>query len=239
MKIEVDVHTHTVLCGHAFSTISENAHYAKKAGLKGFVLTEHGPKIPKGAPEYIINIFGIIPEKIENVRIYRGAEANILDFNGIIDISEINQSKLDFLIASLHDDVIQPGSISQNTEAMIRALNNPRVDSIGHPDNPYFEIDYDGLVKEAKHTDKILEINNHSFLYRKGSHKNCIKILNLCKKNDVRISVGSDAHICFAIGLFDFALKEIKESGFPKELIINRTRKSFENYLNERKTRLT
>ena len=35
MKLEVDTHTHTVLSGHAHSTLMENAAAAAKMGLKG------------------------------------------------------------------------------------------------------------------------------------------------------------------------------------------------------------
>ena len=41
--IEVDTHTHTVLSGHAWSTLNENCIAASSRGLKGLCLTEHGP----------------------------------------------------------------------------------------------------------------------------------------------------------------------------------------------------
>jgi putative hydrolase len=237
MKIEIDTHTHTVLSGHAHSTILENAQFAKKAGLKGIVTTDHGPEVPGGPPEFNIGTYYMIPEKIDGIRIYRGIEANISDYSGEVDISQRYLEKLDFAIASLHEYVIKPGAIQQNTKALIGAINNPFIDSIGHPGNPNFEIDRVMLVKEAKRLGKILEINNHSFTARKGSRENCVDILKLCMENEVRIAVASDAHICFAVGLFDHALKEIMSVNFPKELIINLTKKSFEKYLAERKSR--
>ena len=45
MHIEVDTHTHTVLSGHAHSTIIENATAAARIGLKGIVMSDHGPML--------------------------------------------------------------------------------------------------------------------------------------------------------------------------------------------------
>jgi len=238
MKIEVDTHTHTVLSGHAHSTILENARAALQAGLKGMVMTEHGPKLPGGPPEFVIGTYPTIPEVVEGVRIYRGIEANIVDLKGNIDISERYMKKLDFAIASLHDVVLNPGTAAQNTEAMLKALANPYIDAIGHPGNPYYEVDYPAVVGEAKRHNKLLEINNHSFLYRKGSRVNCVALLHLCREHGVRVAVSSDAHICFSVGRIDIAEREIKEAFFPKELIVNLTMSKFEAYLAERQLRL-
>ena len=44
---EIDTHTHTVVSGHAWSTLTENVNSARQKGLKGICLTEHGPDMPK------------------------------------------------------------------------------------------------------------------------------------------------------------------------------------------------
>lgn len=238
MKIEIDTHTHTVLSAHAHSTILENARSASQAGLKGIVMTEHGPRMPYGPYEYNIATYDAFPRIIEGVRIYRGIEADILDFKGSIDISEMYLAKLDFALASLHDVVTEPGTTEENTNTVINALHNPYIDCIGHPGNPYYPMDYGAIIHEAKRYNKLLEINNQSFVFRKGSRVNCIHILELCKKNEVRVAVSSDAHICFSVGEFTDALLEIRNVGLPKELIVNRTMNSFEQYLKERKERL-
>ena len=43
MKIELDVHTHTVASGHAFSSLQEMAQAAAGKGLKLLGITEHSP----------------------------------------------------------------------------------------------------------------------------------------------------------------------------------------------------
>ena len=86
--------------------------------------------------------------------------------------------------------------------------------------------------------DKLIEINNHSFSFRKGSSPICRKFIRLCKKHDVRICVSSDAHICLRIGIFDDAILALQEENFPEELIVSRNLSSFREYLSERKNRI-
>ena len=51
--------------------------------------------------------------------------------------------------------------------------------------------------------------------------KNANELLDLCKKYKVKIILGSDAHICYQVGIFDNAEKLLEEVDFPKELVIN------------------
>ena len=46
MKIELDVHTHSLMSGHAYSTIQEMAKEAADKGLRLLGITEHTPGIP-------------------------------------------------------------------------------------------------------------------------------------------------------------------------------------------------
>ena len=61
MHFEVDTHTHTVLSGHAHSTIMENAAAAARMGLKGIVMSDHGPSIQSSAPDYNIGTYAYLP----------------------------------------------------------------------------------------------------------------------------------------------------------------------------------
>lgn len=238
MHFEIDTHTHTVLSGHAHSTIMENAAAAAKICLKGIVMSDHGPTIQSSAPDYNIGTYAYLPYHIEGVRIYRGIEANIIDHKGTIDIREKYIKQLEFAIAGMHEVVIGSGGIVKDTEAVIGALNNKYIDIIAHPDNPSYALDYEAVVKEAARLGKLLELNDHSMEYRKGGIDNADKFLPLCRKYGVRISVSSDAHFAFGIGKFDAALKRIEANGFPESLIVNLNVERFESYLGERRKRL-
>lgn len=234
----MDTHTHTVASGHAYSTVRENAILAYERGMEAICCADHGPALKGGAVDFILTVLTAAPDVMEGVRVFNATEANILDFEGNTDIPERFMRCTEFAIASLHDIVIDPGTKEQNTNAMLGAINNPYVDVIGHPGNPYYDVDREALVREAKKLDKLIELNNHSFIYRKGSEPNCKDFLALCKKHDVRITVSSDAHICYRVGNFDMVKEALEEADFPEELVVSRNLKAFSSYIEERKNRL-
>lgn len=238
MKIEIDTHTHTILSGHAYSTVYENLVFAKRKGLYGVVTAEHGPQMPGAFINFSIEKLNDIPPFIDDVRAYKGAEANIIDLNGTIDLAEKWRGIPDYILVSLHDVVLDSGTAEQNTEALFHALQIPEVDAVAHPGNPYYPIDREALVREAARLNKILEVNNHSFRARSGSLDNCTEIIRLCKRYGVRISVGSDAHNCADVGRLDKAIALLEQEDFPEELVINSTHERFDAYLEERKERI-
>lgn len=86
MKLLVDLHTHTVASGHAYSTITENAQAASNRGLKLLGMIEHGPSMP-GAPDlYHFGNLSILPEELFGVKILPGVEANIINYEGELDM---------------------------------------------------------------------------------------------------------------------------------------------------------
>ncbi len=238
MRLKIDTHTHTLLSGHAHSTLLENAAAAAEAGLEGFVLTDHGPMIPGASPDFVVTTYRFFPSEIKGVRVYHGVETNIFDEEGSIDIPEKYLAQLDYVIAGLHEFVIPSGGRKKDTEAVLNALNNPNVDIISHPDNPAYEIDYDAMVRETARLGKLIEVNDHSFAFRKGGAQNALVFLPLCIKYDVRVAVSSDAHFAMEMGKHDAAMKILELASFPSEMIVNRTRDSFEAYLRERQHRL-
>lgn len=222
MKFVVDTHCHTIASGHAYSTVMEIAREANNKGLEMIAITDHGPAM-QGAPNiwHILNQ-KVIPETIYGVQVLRGVEANIMDYDGNLDISDEHLAKLDIVIASLHEACIESGGIDNNTNAIIRAMENKNVDIIAHPGNPAFPIDYEKVVKKAKETGTLIEINNSSFVSsRHGSLDNCIEVAKLCKEHDAMITIGSDSHIAFDVGRFDKAIEVLTSIGMPEHLIMN------------------
>ncbi|WP_027631998.1 phosphatase [Clostridium hydrogeniformans] len=232
MKWVLDTHTHTYVSGHAYSTLMENIQYAKKQGLEILGVTDHGPKMPGGPNIFYFGNLKVIPREVEGITILKGCEANIIDFNGNLDIPLIIQeNRLDIIIASLHDVCITPGTLEENTNALLGAMDNKFVDIIGHPGNPSFPIDEELVVRKAKEMDKIIEINNSSFRSRPGCEENCLNIARLCKKYNVRVIMGSDSHFCTEIGVLDKAYSLLQKVDMPDELIMNTHKYKIIEYL--------
>lgn len=231
-KMVVDTHIHTISSGHAYSTLAENCSEAAKKGMRLIAITDHGPAMPGGPHIYHIGNQKVFPNFIYGVEVLKGVEANILDYDGKIDIGEKTLKKLDIVIASLHDPCIKPGTIKENTMALIGAMKNKYVDIIAHPGNPIFPIDIDEIIKAAKEYNVLIEINNSSLgTSRAGSEENCKKIAEAAALSGNMIAIGSDAHIAFAIGEFDKALGLIKGAGIKDENIINTHEDKLKDFL--------
>ncbi|ERI94356.1 putative hydrolase [Clostridiales bacterium oral taxon 876 str. F0540] len=234
MKYVIDTHTHTIASGHAYSTLLENIKEASENGIKVLAATDHGPKMPGSAHIFYFSNLKVLPREIYGVTLLKGCEANIIDFKGNLDIPDRVQKRLDIIIASLHDACMDPGSREENTKALIGAMKNSNVDIIGHCGNPMFPIYEEEVIKAAKEYNVLIEINNSSLPEngsRAGSIDNCIKIAQLCKEYNARITIGSDAHCCFQIGRFEEADKLLRDVDFPEDLIINTDNSKIIKYL--------
>ncbi len=238
MKIIADTHTHTISSGHAYSTIQENAKEAFTNGIQMINMSDHGPAM-SGAPfRYHFGNLEIIPDTLYGVRVLKGVELNIINYNGEIDLDDYYLEKMDLVLASYHDICIKPATIEEHTNAAIQILSNPYIDVFAHSGNPQFQIDIEKVVKAARDNNKLIELNNQSALVRKGSEKNCLQIAQMCKKHGVRIATGSDAHISFGIGKFDFVTELLKEADVPEELVITTSIEKMDEYLHERRNRI-
>lgn len=231
MNYVVDVHTHTIISGHAYTTLLENVKEASKNGIEVLGTTEHGPNMPGGPHLMHFRNFGVIPRELYGVILLNGSEANIIDNAGKLDIPVSIQEKLDIIIASLHDVCIEPADREKNTAALLGAMDNPFVDIIGHSGNPAFPIYEEEVIKKAKEKNVLIEINNSSVRSRPGSEDNCRRIAALCRDYKVNVIIGSDAHTCFHIGKFDYAHKLLQSVGMAEELIMNNNKNKILNYL--------
>jgi len=223
MKYALDVHTHTIASGHAYSTIMENAKAASEKGIKVLGTTEHGIMMPQSPHIWYFHNYKVLPRELYGVTMLYGTEANIIDYDGNLDMDDITLDKMDIVIGSIHDNIYKTGSIEENTKAFINVIESGKVDIIGHLGNPDVPVDFEKIVKCAKDNDVLIEINNSSFTTsRIGSNGNCTEIAVLCKKYNSKLIINSDAHFCTLIGEFTEAIKMLESIDFPEELIINK-----------------
>ena len=235
INLTLDLHTHTVISGHAYSTLKENIREAKARGLKGFAITDHGPAMPGvlGDAYHVVNMKLAVPKYIDDIRIIRGFEANIIDYDGKVDLPIDFTPSVEFIMASLHEICIVPRTKKEHTDGLINCMASGYVDVIGHPDGYGFPLDYEPLVEAALEYGVALEVNNNSLKgqVRGDTRENYLKLLKLAKKNRVFISVGSDSHFYQSIGEMDLAEKILEELDYPENLIINQSVERFEEFV--------
>lgn len=222
MHIETDTHTHTIISGHAYSSLQENVAAAKMAGLKLLATTDHASSMPGSPHFWYFENLTVVPRIIDGVGVLRGCEANIINASGEIDISDSLAKKLDVVIGSLHEPVFAPSSEQEHTDALMGAITSGKINILGHLGNPRFPFDIDRVVKAAAENQVMIEINNSSFGHsRAGSRPNCLRIAQAAKKHGAFLTFSSDAHISFAIGNYDQCIALVKEIDFPEKRIVS------------------
>lgn len=237
MKDVLDSHTHTIASGHAYSTLHEMVKAAADKGLELIGITEHSMAMPGTCHEYYFMNMRILPRSMYGIEVRHGAEVNIMDLQGHLDMEEYLLKMMDVVIASMHTPCLKSGSRQENTEAAIRAMKNPYVNILGHPDDSRFPLDYEAVVQAAKEEGVLIELNNNS-LHPLGARKNPIpndiEILKYCQKYNVPIILGSDAHTQEDVGNHKFVQILLEELDFPEELIVNRSVAEYKRYINRR-----
>ncbi len=238
---EFDIHTHTIASGHASTaTITDMAKAAASRNLKLLGISDHGPAtLGGGRPSYFRNL-SYAPRKRLGVEMLYGAEVNILDENGSLDLEDPILAHLDYVIASIHKQFKKPGTKEENTRTYLNAMKNPYVTIIGHCDDVKYPVDYLAIVRAAMEHQILLEINNSSLSpdgYRGDTRFNDLMILNLCRHFHYPILLSSDSHGTKHVGDFTYAQELLKKADFPKSLVLNNSSSEFQAFLQKRKRR--
>ena len=122
--------------------------------------------------------------------------------------------------------------------AYVEFMKKPYVNIIGRPDDGRFPVDYELLVKTAKETHTLLELNNSSLRpksFRLGTRENMLTMLDLCRQYEVPVTTGSDAHVDIDAGNFCYVQEVLDYCSFPEELVVTTDWERLKTYLNRYK----
>jgi DNA polymerase (family X) len=160
-----DLHMHTVL-SDGRNSLEEMARAAREYGYDYIAITEHSASHGFGndvqADELRRQIERIRSLDEPGLTVLAGTETNVLP-DGSVDYDDHVLEELDWVIASLHTSFRM--SEDEQTERMLRAMEHPLVDAIGHPTGrmigrrePY-ALNVDRVIEKAVETGTFLEIN--------------------------------------------------------------------------------
>lgn len=240
MKDFLDVHTHTIVSGHAYSTMNEMIAAAKEKGIAMYGITEHGPAMPGSCHNMYFGNLKIIDRKAYGLELLLGVELNILDEKGTVDLDDRLLKAMDITIASLHIPCIHDMGKEANTAAVISCIQNPYIDIIGHPDDARYPLDLQAVAQAAAEYGKLLEINNHSlgpYSPRKNARENDIELLKWCRQYQTEIIVNSDSHIDRMVGAHEYAWELLAEQDFPEAQIVNTDLGRMRQHINQYRNR--
>lgn len=234
-RYEFDIHTHTIASGHGSgATITDMVKSAAARNLKMLGISDHGPAtLGGGRVSYFRNLKYAQRERL-GVRMLYGAEANIINYEGKLDLDDSILEPLDYVIASMHRPTIKPGSAEENTAAYINAMKTPHVSIIGHCDDTKFPVDLFKLFEAAMEHHVLLEINNSSLSpegYRGDTKFSDLILLNLSVYYNYPVLFSSDSHGTKHVGDFTYAADAARLAKVPRNLILNYSSKALLAFL--------
>ena len=160
-----------------------------------------------------------VNKKISGIKVLKGAEVNIRK-DGTLDIADEVLSKLDVVGVSVHSSFKMPKK--DMTERILRAMRNPHVDILFHPTGrsmpkrDAYDIDIDVVIKEAKKTDTILEINAQPRrLDLKDSN------IRKAKEAGAKMIIDSDAHSAEQLSYLRYGIAQARRGWAEASDIIN------------------
>jgi len=226
--VQGDLHVHSNWDG-GVNSIEEIAEAAQKMGYEYIGISDHTKflRIEHGLDEkqlagqrkeidklnskfYILN---------SNFRVLQGCEANILA-DGSIDIKDESLAKLDYVIAGVHSQMKIPKE--KMTERIIKAMKNPNVDIISHPmgriinRREEYKIDFDEILRVAKETGIILEIN--SFPNRLDLKDTDVR---KAVAAGVKLIINTDSHHLGHLRFMKLGISQARRGWAGKEDIVN------------------
>lgn len=230
---ELDIHTHTIVSGHAYGTIREMAQAAADRSLKLLGFAEHGPGIPGTCHPIYFAALDHAPRSLYGVEILYGCEINVLQ-GGSLSLPERYMNMIDYGIVGIHQNCYVNQGREKNTQDLISCMRHPRVFVVSHPDDDHTPLDYEKLVAAARECHVALEVNSSSFA-KPHIRLNCVHnyetMLPLCREKGVPIVVDSDAHDPLEVGELSAARALLERIGFPEELILNVKAERFKRFI--------
>ncbi|MEW5908101.1 MAG: DNA polymerase/3'-5' exonuclease PolX [Patescibacteria group bacterium] len=223
-----DLHIHSNWDGGA-NSIEEIAEAAMKMGYQyvgiadhtKFLRIEHGldeKQLEKRNKE-INRLNSTFNIQHSTFKILKGCEANILA-DGSIDVKDESLAKLDFVIAGVHSQFKMKKE--KMTERIIKAMKNPHVDIISHPTGRIikrrdeYEIDFERILRAAKETGTILEINAYP-------ERLDLKDINIrkAKQMNVKMIINTDSHHFDQLRFMEYGISQARRGWAEKKDIIN------------------
>ena len=218
-----DLHMHTTETDGR-NSIAEMAQAAHAAGFEYIAITDHSRALAmaNGLDEAraLAHAAQVRAEDgAHGVRLLAGIECDILP-DGSMDLSDDCLAELDIVIASVHSAFGQDRN--QMTERLLRAIENPYVDIIGHPTgrlllkrSPY-AVDIDAVIESAAIHGVALEINSQVDRLDLNDSQ-----ARLARDRGVRIVISSDAHSQQALGVTRWGIVQARRAWLTADDVLN------------------
>ena len=192
-----DLHAHTNW-SDGRQTLQDMVAAAKAEGLEYFAITDHSVSstVANGLDrerllEQVVRVRELDAE-IEGITVLAGSEVDIRRY-GDLDFPDEILAQLDVVVASVHSHFTL--NEAEMTKRIIRAIENPFVNIIGHPTGrmlgyrPMYPLNIEEVIEAAVENRTVLEINGSPSRLDLDS-----QFVRMAKAAGVLLAVNTDAH---------------------------------------------
>ena len=219
-----DLHAHTDW-SDGRNTLQEIVAAAKTEGLEYFAITDHSVSSTvangldqKRLLEQVEQVRELDAE-IEGIAVLAGSEVDIRR-NGTLDFPDEILAQLDIVVASVHSHFTL--TEAEMTKRIIRAIENPFVNIIGHPTGrmlgrrPMYPVNLEEVIAAAAENDTVLEINGSPSRLDLDS-----QFVRMAKDAGVLLAVNTDAHAIRQLAHRQSGLNVARRGWLTKTDVIN------------------
>jgi DNA polymerase (family 10) len=226
--IRGDLHAHTnETDGRA--TLSEMAESAMRLGYEYLAITEHSRRLtvakgltPARLKAQIRKIDKLNEELAagsRKFRILKGIEVDILE-DGSLDLPDDVLELLDLTVCSIHSKFEL--SEERQTERIIRAMDNPHFNILGHPTgrliglrDPY-SVNIERIVQAARDRDCFLEVNAQPDRMDLADN-----YCHLARNIGVRVAISTDSHSVNDLANMRFGVSQARRGWLERDDVLN------------------
>ena len=219
-----DLHAHTD-SSDGRNTLQEIVAAAKAEGLEYFAITDHSVSSTvangldqKRLLEQVKQVRELDAE-IEGIRVLAGSEVDIRR-SGTLDFPDEILAQLDIVVASVHSHFNL--TEAEMTKRIIRAIENPFVNIIGHPTGrmlghrPGYPLNLEEVIAAAAENGTVLEINGSPSRLDLDP-----QYVRMAKDAGVLLAVNTDAHAIRQLAHRHSGLNVARRGWLTKTDVIN------------------
>jgi histidinol phosphatase-like PHP family hydrolase len=219
-----DLHCHTDWSDGG-ATVLEMSRAAQARGYEYLAITDHSPRITvvNGlGPERLAAQRRLIEEanrELDRFTVLQGVEVDINE-DGTLDEPDEALAALDIVIASPHVKLrMEPAAM---TERMLRAIEHPHVDVIGHPtgrrpgSREGATYDFEKVFRSAAEHGVVLEIDCDPARMDLSP-----ELARLAASLGCKLSLDSDAHAPDQLIYVDLGLWTARRAGISRDRLLN------------------
>ncbi|MCF7958442.1 MAG: DNA polymerase/3'-5' exonuclease PolX [Phycisphaerae bacterium] len=222
--IQGDMHMHTTE-SDGRATLEEMMAAAKHLGYRYIAVTNHSHSsvIANGLDlKRLSNQIEQVKranEKDKDIEVLASSEVDIL-MDGTLDYPDEILAELDFVMASVHSGMT--GSQEKLTTRLLRAMENPYVNCIGHPTGRLItvrepmQLDMPAIIRQAAVTRTALEVSAQpQRLDLKDSH------VRMAIEAGVKLMIDTDAHDILGLRLMRYGVATAQRGWATKKDVLN------------------